>query len=504
MKKLILFASLSLMGVLISSCGKKEQRSSTTGWKYNDQEWGGFESPMDYEGQATGPNLVFIEGGTFNMGQTEEDVMKDFRAFPRRVTVSSFYMDETEVSNVGYLEYLYWLNRVHGAMPQLHRKALPDTLVWLEELSYNEPFVETYLRHPAYSDYPVVGISWLQAQEYCKWRTDRVNEMILIEEGKIQADMEGQQGSKNFNTDAYLAGMYDATPGEKPQKNIATGEERNVKFEDGIVLPDYRLPSEAEWEYAALSLIGNQSYVRDERITDRRLYPWNGTSMRYPQHGRYQGMMMANFKRGRGDYMGMAGALNDNAHITAPVVSYIPNDYGLYNMAGNVNEWVQDVYRPLTSTSLRDVETQDLNPFRGNVFTELDLDAEGKPQFENDSIAPGRLKYRELKADEIANRRNFQLSNVINHLDGDKQSEAVYDYGKHSLVSDKTRVYKGGAWNDRAYWLSPGTRRFLEEEKSSSYLGFRCAMTRVGSPRGNFDKGGNQIKTNRRKTKRRY
>lgn len=505
MKKLNLFASLGIMVLIFGACSKKENRSSTTGWKYNDPEWGGFEKPIEYQGQETGPNLVFIEGGTFNMGQTEEDVMKDYRGFPRRVTVSSFYMDESEVSNVAYLEYLFWLNRVHKAMPQLYRKALPDTLVWLEELSYNEPFVETYLRHPAYFDYPVVGVTWLQAQEFCKWRTDRVNEMILIEDGKIQAaDIEGQQGAKNFNTDAYLAGVYTANPGDNPKTNLSTGEERAVKFEDGIVLPDYRLPSEAEWEYAALALIGNQSYVRDERITDRRLYPWNGTSMRYPQHGNYQGMMMANFKRGRGDYMGMAGALNDNAHITAPVVSYVPNDYGLYNMAGNVNEWVQDVYRPLTSTTLSDVETQDLNPMRGNVFMEVSMDADGKPEMESDSIAPGRLKYKELDADEIANRRNFQLSNVINYMDGDKQSEAVYDYEKHSLVSDKTRVYKGGGWNDRAYWLSPGARRFLEEDKSSAYIGFRCAMTRVGSPRGNFDKGGNQFNTGKKRTKRRY
>lgn len=502
MKKIFLFG---LLGALVgmSSC-KKEERSSTTGWAYNSKEWGGFEKPMDYVGQATGPNLAFIEGGTFNMGQTEQDVMHDYRGIARRVTVSSFYIDETEVSNIDYLEYLFWLQRVHASMPQLHRKALPDTLVWLEELSYNEPYVETYLRHPAYMDYPLVGVNWLQAQEYCKWRTDRVNEMILIETGKIKPDMEGQQGANNFVTDSYLAGLYEAEPGDKPMTSQATGEERRVRFEDGIVLPDYRLPSEAEWEYAALALIGNQSYSRDERISDRRIYPWDGTTVRYPQYGKYQGMMVANFKRGRGDYMGMAGALNDNASITAPVRSYVPNDYGLFNMAGNVNEWVQDVYRPLTSTTLRDVETQDLNPFRGNVFMEVELDADGKPQLDNDSVAPGRLKYKELNPDDIANRRNFQFSNVINHMDGDAQSESTYDFGKHSLVSDKSRVFKGGAWNDRAYWLSPGARRFLEEDKSSAYLGFRCAMTRTGSPKGNSAPGGNQIVTAKKNTKKRY
>ena len=215
-------------------------------------------------------------------------------------------------------------------------------------------------------------------------------------------------------------------------------------------------------------------------------------------------MIVANFKRGRGDYMGMAGALNDNASITAPIRSYVPNDYGLFKMAGNVNEWVRDVYRPLTSSILRDVETQDLNPFRGNIFMEVERDADGKPVMEDDSVAPGRIKYKELDADEIANRRNFQFSNVINHMDGDKQSESEYQYGIHSLVSDETRVYKGGAWNDRAYWLSPGARRFLEQDKSTAYLGFRCALTRTGSPGGNFSKGGNQIMTSNRGSNRRY
>lgn len=503
MKKFFVLGLISLF--ILPSCNKKSaERSEKTGWAFNSPEWGGFEKPMDYQGQATGPNLRFIEGGTFMMGQTEEDVMNDYRQIPRRVTVSSFYMDETEVSNLDYLEYLFWLRRVHNSMPQLHDKALPDTLVWLEELSYNEPYVETYLRHPAYMDYPLVGVNWVQANEYCKWRTDRVNEMILIESGKITADMEGQQGANNFVTESYLAGVYEAEPGDKPMVSYATGEERSVKFEDGIILPDYRLPSEAEWEYAALSLIGNQSYVKDERITERRIYPWNGTTVRYPQHGRYQGMIVANFKRGRGDYMGMAGALNDNASITAPIRSYVPNDYGLFNMAGNVNEWVRDVYRPLTSSILRDVETQDLNPFRGNIFMEVERDADGKPVMEDDSVAPGRIKYKELDADEIANRRNFQFSNVINHMDGDKQSESEYQYGIHSLVSDETRVYKGGAWNDRAYWLSPGARRFLEQDKSTAYLGFRCAMTRTGSPGGNFSKGGNQIMTSNRGSNRRY
>ena len=160
MKKIVLFGLAGF--VLASTSCKRTETSKTTGWVYNSEEWGGFEKMPKYKGQITGPNLTFIEGGTFTMGQTEEDVMFDYRNIPRRVTVSSFYMDESEVSNIGYLEYLYWLNRVHNSMPQVYQKALPDTLVWLEELAYNEPFVETYFRHPAYMDYPVVGVNWLQ------------------------------------------------------------------------------------------------------------------------------------------------------------------------------------------------------------------------------------------------------------------------------------------------------------------------------------------------------
>ena len=127
---------------------------------------------------------MFVEGGSFTMGRTEQDVFSDWNNVPKTVTVSSFYLDETEVRNVDYLEYLYWINRVYGqSYPEVYKKALPDTLVWRDKLGYNEPFVESYLRHPAYRNYPVVGVSWTQANDFCVWRTDRVNERILIDEG---------------------------------------------------------------------------------------------------------------------------------------------------------------------------------------------------------------------------------------------------------------------------------------------------------------------------------
>lgn len=499
MKKLLQFGLLASMAALLLSACSSGERSATTGWKYNDQKWGGFEK-LAYEGQVTGPNLVLIPGGTFTMGNLQEDVMFQWNAIPRRVTVSSFYMDETEVANIDYREYLHWLKRVFGeTYPEVWLDALPDTLVWREELAYNEPFVETYFRHPAYDDYPVVGVTWIQATNYCRWRTDRVNEMILIERGILNPNPE-QRGEDNFNTEAYLARQYEGNV-RKNLKDLQTGGERPVRFEDGILLPDYRLPTEAEWEYAALGLVGNLAQEENEIISDQRIYPWNGRSLRYQQRNKYQGQFLANFKRGAGDYMGIAGHPNDAAHIPAPVRSYMPNDFGLYHMAGNVNEWTADVYRPLTPLTLRDVEDHDLNPFRGNRFQTKVLDEDGRP-VEKDSL--GRLRYRDIEDDEVADRENYKRGYLYDYLDGDEESEAYYDYGRHTLISDKARVIKGGSWRDRAYWLSPGARRFMEEDKASRDVGFRCAMTRTGSPTGNNDAGGLTFKTRTKPVKRRY
>lgn len=492
-----LFSLAFCAGLLLTSCSRQEEKSSTTGWNYNDPEWGGFEK-IDYEGQITGPNLVLIEGGTFMMGLTQDDVLSDWNNIPRRVTVSSFYMDETEVTNIAYREYLYDLGKTYVSYPEVLKAALPDSLVWREELAYNEPLVRTYLRHPSYDDYPVVGVNWHQANDFSAWRSNKVNEMLLIERGILNPNPE-QKDSDNFNTEAYLEGQYQGSV-RKNLPDLATGGERPVQFEDGILLPDYRLPTEAEWEYAALALQGNQASSKDELITDRRIYPWNGNTARYKKHTANQGDIMANFKRSRGDYMGMAGNLNDNASTPGPVGTFLPNDFGLYNMAGNVSEWTLDVYRPLTSATISDVEDQDLNPFRGNVFQTRVLDEQGNP-VEKDSL--GRIQYRDVTDEEAMNRENYKTGDARDYLDGDNE-ETTYGYGKTTLISDSVRVYKGGSWSDRLYWVSPGTRRFKHELSSDRDLGFRCAMIRMGSSTGNDDTGGNVFKEKRAKVKRRY
>jgi len=506
MKKAVMPMMLLAGAALLGSCQK--ERSNVTGWNYNDPNNGGFEV-IPYEEQETGPGLVFVEGGTFTMGRVEQDVNYDWNNVPKRVTVSSFYMDETEVRNLDYLEYLYWTQRVYSAdYPEIFTQALPDTLVWREKLAYNEPYVLYYLRHPAYRDYPVVGVNWLQASNFASWRTDRVNEFILIREGVLDWAPEALN-DQAFNTDHYLAGDKANNPfvgnviQNIPSLNPTGPEERRVRMEDGILLPKYRLPTEAEWEYAAFGLVGN---TIGERITDRRLYPWNGHAVRNPDEA-YIGQMLANYKRSNGDNMGTAGYLNDAGDITTPVYSYWPNDYGLYNMAGNVSEWVMDVYRPLSLT-----DNDDFRAFRGNVFQTQMLDptdptlmyVEDSVRYDKDSnivSIPGAIRYRNVdiayKEDKLDKRRNYKYADNINYRDGDGLSSVyygdpsgvnanklMYEYGMTSLVNDKARVYKGGSWRDRAYWMVPGTRRFLDQQQATAFLGFRCCMTRVGSPVG--------------------
>src|SRR5690606_14536322 len=274
--------------------------------------------------------------------------------------------------------------------PEVVKRALPDSTAWREALSYNEPLVTYYFRHAAYNFYPVVGVNWYQANEYCKWRSDRVNEMILIKNG-IMKKNPNQVNEDIFATETYIADQYLGTPGRRQERDLnPTGaERRNSTYADGYLLPNYRLPTEAEWEYAALALISNNPTVSNKRrrgeeaITDRKAYPWGDSRSPRAQTGGNRGEYMANYKRGRGDNMGVAGGLNDNADIPAPVYSFKPNAFGLYNMAGNVSEWVLDVYRP---TSHQDVN--DFRPFRGNVFYKNAYESDGMLS-EKDSL--GRL-----------------------------------------------------------------------------------------------------------------
>ena len=400
--KVSYYITLILVGLILEGCSilpfgnsnpsarNPGSTSTTTNLEYfsdafaeEDEE--GFVV-ADFGGQTPGPNQVFVQGGRAVLGTYEEDVFFTHDNVERTVTVQSFYLDQTEIANIHWLEYLFYIQR--DSSEAFYLSALPDTTVWEKELAYNTPYVSNYLRYPGFRYYPVVGVSWNQAVDYCRWRTEAVNKQKAIE----------------YYGEDYIDG--DIPP-----------------VESGVYLPEFRLPTEAEWEYAAYGQVGNQ--FLDENQTQRRLYPWDGRTIRSSKSGSV-GKFQANFKRGRGDYAGIAGALNDAGFVTTSIYEYAPNDFGLYNMAGNVNEWVFDIYRPL---NFQDME--DLNPIRKSDF---------------------------LDDEEDYDSENF-----------------------NSMISNASRVYKGGSWADGAMWLSPGTRRFLDQDSSAATIGFRCATTALGT-----------------------
>jgi gliding motility-associated lipoprotein GldJ len=309
-----------------------------------------------------------------------------------------------------------------------------------------------------------------------------------LKKDAAKKEMKGGGAEGSFNTETYLMNPDMIQGKSKPKKStlldVNNKPRSTIRLEDGIINMGYRLPTEAEWEYAAYGLLDQNPSPRlkesksgEEVRSNQQIYAWskNVNGLRDNRVGTWQGKMLANFKRTSGDNMGVSGGLNDRAAITAPVFSFYPNSFGLFNMSGNVSEWVADVYRPMTPN-----DGQDFNYFRGNNFQKYYKNGSG--EYERDSM--GRLKKTDISDEEVKNRTNYQRNNVVNYLDGDSSSGASYGYGITSLINDKSRVFKGGSWNDRAYWLSPGSRRYLQEDQASSTIGFRCAQTYLGPPEG--------------------
>jgi len=285
--KWLVMAAITIALTSTTSCKKKV--SEVTGQSYNNPKWGGFMKNR-YDGQEQGPGLVLVEGGSFVMGSTENDLMYDHSNVERKVTVNSFYMDETEVSNVHYREYLYWVQRVFEEYPEVGWAALPDTLAWRSKLGFNEPFVDYYFRHPAYQEYPVVGISWQQANDFASWRTDRVNEMILDREGVVNFDvMLDASGDNNMNTRAYMANQYEFTKvnsksglfkKKSPLRDYRQRKKNQIRghasMEDGILcqIIDF------QQKLSGNMLLMPTSEIHNLIILKKEIFAWNDYTVR--------------------------------------------------------------------------------------------------------------------------------------------------------------------------------------------------------------------------------
>ncbi|MBT3302470.1 MAG: SUMF1/EgtB/PvdO family nonheme iron enzyme [Bacteroidetes bacterium] len=420
--RLLTFGTICL-GLFLQSCGLNNTKGQLVGVK-GRMIW---NHPQPF-------GTVNIPTGTYHMGQSDQDIIYALTSRPMQVTVQSFFMDDTEITNNEYRQFVHWVRDsmarkmlgdeyvlendngdeyinwktklrysdpevkenitemfyqgddifegdiyefdirgfkydyhwmdLHEASKRIYyedtRKGnapsrstfrrdemvpvYPDTLCWIRDFTYsfNDPLTQLYFYHPGYDDYPVVGVSWKQAKAFAHWRTKYLN-------------------------DYYKSiGM--------PKVN------------------EFRLPTEAEWEYAA----------RGGR--DFNPYPWGGPYLRNSK-----GCFLANFKPLRGNYS------EDGGYYPVKVTSYFPNDYGLYCMAGNVSEWTDNAYNEGINAVI-----DDMNPFY------------------------------------------------------------YYDASEDDNGSMKRKSIRGGSYKDVGYWLQNGTRTFEYQDTAKAYVGFRCVMTYMG------------------------
>lgn len=526
MKKLK-FISLLALGatLLLTSCGGggnvksgggSKNKTGMNGWKANDPK-GWFFSGKQQKPKGW-PNMVYVDGGTFTMGLVKDDVMHDWNNTPRRMQVSSFFIGETEITNADYRSYVTWLKFVFPpsdpSYKNIYAGALPDTLVWNNKLSRND-YAENYFRAPEYDYYPVVGVSWLQASRYCDWLTDRANEVELMKQGIINkndyySNDSFNQGANAFNLDKYKANDPELEAYLNKQKlqqksGIKTSNARiqaaNRNATAGLVTK-FRLPTEVEWEYAALGLQKNREY-NNYLGKKPEIEKLRGTK------GKNRGMYLENFKQGRGDYSGVGGWNNDGSPTTADVRQYPSNDLGIYGMYGNVAEWTADVYRPII-----DEEASDFNYYRGNMPQQTVKNADGTykkvdpKDMKFERLADGREIYKGLpgtyERKTVEDQRNYRDGDFMSSLEagyGKEVDSSMAEYNMYNspktqfIVDDKgrvifqkdnkprttkvsntVRVVKGGSWMDTAYWLDPGQRRYKEESKSFGWIGFRVAQ----------------------------
>ena len=492
MRNILLFFFLITCAVCSSqsvnkSKSKTSKKKQSTGWEYNDTLFGDFKR-MKFEEQETPSGCILIEGGIFFMGNqskgyqlNQSDSLFIKHNNGARVSVSSFYLLDHEVTNMEYSKYVDWfktrkamdilaehhpefrlqngqyneeipIDWLHPTLikyfylpnktdkgeyrvdPKQVYYVLLDTTCFQREYDYksnagspdfllwgNIDSMSTYFIDPVYKNYPVVGVSFIQANDYCKWLSDQKNQAILLKHKKLKSY------SFYFTTESYL---------KNNEKALVLG----------LLQPNFRLPTEAEWEYTAVY----KDYVDEQGSYPTNInnfYPWKGPTFK-DKKGNY----LANFGRIYDQNKILMKKLNDDGFLfTAPVKSYAPNQKKIYDMAGNVSEWVLDSRENI------------------GVYSNLML--------ENPNLA-FKFAYNQLKTKFLGLDTNYQsgIDQVNEYL-----SERI-SYENHLKNNSPARVVKGGSWAESPIYLMPGTSSFYHENSSSARIGFRVAMDRVGSP----------------------
>ena len=444
MKKLISFGFI-LAALIISSCGSSSSTGELTGVQGR---------PRYFEPDPYG--MVFIPQGSFTMGPNDQDVPWAQNTFTRTVTVDPYWMDETEITNNEYRQFVYWVR--DSIMRRLLGEQLDDFIIaedvfgnpieppllnWDIRIDFRDEEINEILSELYYNEIErfngkkeldtrrfIYEYYWIDLKQAAikdnryNFETKEYEGYVINNDGE-QVEIKDRsnfviRGALNIYPDTLvwiadftysfnepLTTMYFWHPSYDDYPVVGVSWEQASAFsiwrtsllnnalasrgQPGV--HDYRLPIESEWEYAARGGL------------EHSMYPWGGYYTRNKE-----GCFLANFKPLRGNY------IDDGGSTTLPVGSYPPNEYNLYDMAGNIAEWTANAYDESAY-----VFSHDLNP----------------------------------------------------------------DYKYNALPDDppvlKRKVLRGGSWKDIGYYLQCGTRAYEYQDTSKSYIGFRCVRSYLGS-----------------------